>query len=956
MKNEMNTHRLKPWIFGATLTTLAFAFWGVANAAPQEVFRENYESDGSGTRYTVENPSDDGSRDYFARRLEGSAGTVVRGGAITGEWYWAARDLDGDGVETLDPVTGEVILEDVEGRITWNDAIDISGLGNLVVKVVAAQGNDGQEFDNPIAFQFKIDDGDWITAGGFRGLHTNSPSYIFVGGNFDVSAGNVPLPTDPRLTRTFKEFEFPMFGTGDELRFRVFINANGGSEEYGHDNIRIIGDDSLSFFTLSMTNSTFVETDGPGAADLTITLDSAAPTGGVAFTISDSDDNNSEADIPSTATVPEGETSVTVTFDILADNRFDGNEPIIVQVDAVGWAREEIVFTVTNVDSKPNVVINEFYPSPFGGQPKTQLQGDSNGDGNRNDDSDEFMEILNLEDFDVDISFWELWDERGPRHIFPANTILLAGQGAVIFGGGNPRGIFGGSLVSVSSQGNFSFGSDGENVSIRAGGSNAAGGIVNDFTFGGDLGTTERSVTLSPDGNEEKAFTNHELVSTLDPPSETSPNNRPTSFWSPGTKLDGTPFLSYSNTLSIAFDSNSVAESTGSVSGTVSLETEAGAGGVTVSLSAEGSNADELSVPATVTIAEGATSANFTATPVNDLEIDGDRELSVRAVADDVFPAITYITVTDVEPDLVDVVINEVAPSILGTAADFNQNGVFEEPVEDQFIEILNVGNFLVNVKDWSVLVDRTLEPEPELVVHVFRQTTILQPQGSIVIFGGGNEAELREASAASFGNAAIFVANNSFNGVNLTDGDDASIKLVRGKGFIEDIVEYLEDDADQAMSLVRSPDGSGSFPNLHLEVSSAFELASPGRQLDGTAFPGNEPFVATTDEFRGEDIPGFPGWKASPWYLNYNVDFLPWIYHDEHGWQFLDSGNSESVIFLYDLDLADWLFVNEATYRFFYIFSDNPGYIFSFSDNVPGRRFFQRADNGEIFSRPADL
>jgi len=70
MKNEMKTHRLKPWFFGAILTPLALAFWSVANAAPVTVFQEGYESDGSGTRYIVENPSDDGSKDYFARRRE----------------------------------------------------------------------------------------------------------------------------------------------------------------------------------------------------------------------------------------------------------------------------------------------------------------------------------------------------------------------------------------------------------------------------------------------------------------------------------------------------------------------------------------------------------------------------------------------------------------------------------------------------------------------------------------------------------------------------------------------------------------------------------------------------------------------------------------------------------------------------------------------------------------------
>ncbi len=944
----MKTHRPQPWLFSAFITTLALAFWSVANAAPVEVFQEGYENDGSGTRYTVENPSDDGSNDYFARRQEGSAGSTVRGGAITGQFYWGARDLDGDGVEVNE-------LEDHEARITWNDAINITGIGNLRITLAAAQGNNGQEFDNPIAFQYKIDDGEWVTAGGFRGLHTNSPSYFFAGGNFDVSAGSVPLPTDPRLTRTFKDFSFPILGSGDELRFRVFVNANGGSEEYGHDNIRIVGDDDVSFLSLSMNALTFDEDAGAGAATLTATLETAAGAGGVTLNVTNSDsDNNSESNIPATMTVAEGETVGSVTFDILADNRFDGNEPVRVQVGAPGWATEEIIFTVNNVDTKPNVVLNELYTDPFNDDLETNLQGDSNGDGFRSDDQDEFIEILNNETFDVDISFWELWDERGPRHIFPANTILKAGQAAVVFGGGTPRGIFGGSIFMISSQGNFSIEPDGENASIRAGGTNAAGGIVDEFTIPAELGATKRSANRNPDGTGD--FADHGELSNLPEPSATEPNIGPNNFWSPGTKPDGSAFFPTDNTLSISFASGSVAENADSIFGTVSLETAAGAGGVVVSLATEGPNADELVVPATVTIAEGQTSINFTATPVNDLELDGDRELTVRATGDLKFPALTYLVVTEVEPDLVAVVINEALSSVLGTATDFNGNGIDEEPVEDQFIELLNVSSFPVNIRGWQVFSVRSNEPDPELLVHEFRSSTIIQPQGSVVIFGGGNEAAIREAGAASFGNAALFVANGSFNGVNLTDRDDNRVRLVRGKGFEEDVVEFLDEVSGQGQSVVRSPDGSGDFGSLHLVVSTAFELASPGRGLDGAAFAGNQPFVPSTDVFRGEDIPEFPGWRASPWYLNYNVAELPWIYHDEHGWQFLADASTEDVIFLFDLGLENWIFVNEGSYRWMFIFSDTPDWIFTFGDNVPGRRFFQRLSDGSIFSVPADL
>ncbi len=110
-------------------------------------------------------------------------------------------------------------------------------------------------------------------------------------------------------------------------------------------------------------------------------------------------------------------------------------------------------------------------------------------------------------------------------------------------------------------------------------------------------------------------------------------------------------------------------------------------------------------------------------------------------------------------------------------------------------------------------------------------------------------------------------------------------------------------------------------------------------------------------DIFGGTDIPGFPGWKSSPWYLNYNVDFWPWIFHDEHEWQFVFDGSTVDVIFIFDLGLANWIFLNQNTYRWIFIFGgENAGWVFTFGDNRPGRRFFQRLDNGNLFSVPPDL
>ncbi len=134
-------------------------------------------------------------------------------------------------------------------------------------------------------------------------------------------------------------------------------------------------------------------------------------------------------------------------------------------------------------------------------------------------------------------------------------------------------------------------------------------------------------------------------------------------------------------------------------------------------------------------------------------------------------------------------------------------------------------------------------------------------------------------------------------------------------------------------------PPGSSTFEGLAWNLS----LAS-------------NTMIGLSDVFRGEPINGFPEWMASRWYKNYNVDLWPWIYHDEHGWQFVDSGSTEDVIYVWDLGLGDWIFFNEQAYRWLFRFGLNKGWIFPFADNKPGSRFFQRLDDGSIFSIPPGL
>ncbi len=116
------------------------------------------------------------------------------------------------------------------------------------------------------------------------------------------------------------------------------------------------------------------------------------------------------------------------------------------------------------------------------------------------------------------------------------------------------------------------------------------------------------------------------------------------------------------------------------------------------------------------------------------------------------------------------------------------------------------------------------------------------------------------------------------------------------------------------------------------------------------------DPQNVIIDIFGGLPIEGFPGWRTSEWYLNYNVEMWPWIFHDEHGWQFVFEGAPAGVVFIWDLGLREWLFFSEDTYRWVFLFGTEDGWIWTFGDNTPNSRFFQRFEDGSLFSIPPGL
>ncbi len=109
-------------------------------------------------------------------------------------------------------------------------------------------------------------------------------------------------------------------------------------------------------------------------------------------------------------------------------------------------------------------------------------------------------------------------------------------------------------------------------------------------------------------------------------------------------------------------------------------------------------------------------------------------------------------------------------------------------------------------------------------------------------------------------------------------------------------------------------------------------------------------------DPFVGQPIAGFPNWWASTWYGDYNVEYWPWIYHSEHGWQYVIAGSDPDTIFLWDVGLEAWIFVNESNYRWIYLYGQKDGWVWTFEDNTPQLRYLQRLDDGSLIMLPSDV
>ncbi len=169
------------------------------------------------------------------------------------------------------------------------------------------------------------------------------------------------------------------------------------------------------------------------------------------------------------------------------------------------------------------LIINEIHADPANG-----LAGDTNNDGTRDTSQDEFIEIFNNGNNPVNLSGWRIRDNANAnRHQFPNGTVIPSGGTIVVFGGGNPQGLFNGSLIQTASSGALGLNNNGDRVSLL----NSSGNTITSYQYSGSQGGDNQSITRSPDVTG--SFTKHLSLGGL--------------RYSPGSRTNGSAFSGNTN-------------------------------------------------------------------------------------------------------------------------------------------------------------------------------------------------------------------------------------------------------------------------------------------------------------------------------------------------------------------------------------------------------------------------
>ncbi len=383
--------------------------------------------------------------------------------------------------------------------------------------------------DNLISFQ--VEDSDTTYLHGVGWARGDSWNY-----NDDNNTSDIP----PELSEA--DNTIVDLGAGNNYQYE----ATNGLEGTANSLLALIGDEenwnreddnAFSAFSSSFSlidpptisfSSISISGDEGDTVDLFVEL--AESTGeqvsiDVAFlssagTASSSDINGFSTETVTFANSDSSGTTKKVTITVDDDTEFEENEKAVFQLQNISTGTiitpAELTLTIKDNDS-PEIVINEIHADP------DATNGDADGNGEVEDNDDEFVEFVNNTSSDIDISNWTFSDDQSLRHTFIEGTVIPANSALVLFGGSevSPEGNFGGAVIQSSNELNL----------------NNEGDIL---TLEDTEGNTVVSVDYPGAANDQSIVRNPEITGDFEDHSSAAGDSE--SLYSPGTKIDGSPF------------------------------------------------------------------------------------------------------------------------------------------------------------------------------------------------------------------------------------------------------------------------------------------------------------------------------------------------------------------------------------------------------------------------------
>ncbi|HEY0004584.1 MAG TPA: lamin tail domain-containing protein [Pyrinomonadaceae bacterium] len=543
--------------------------------------------------------------------------------------------------------------------------------------------------------------------------------------------------------------------------------------------------------------------------------------------------------------------------------------------------------------ARHDLIINEVLADP-----PEDIAGDANRDGTRSASQDEFVELVNSTDMDVDLGGYQLVTRSNNaasltrRHLFAEGTIFPAGTSIVIFGGANIQtfktddAAFGGANILLASTGSLSLSNSGGIVALLE----PDQSLVSQLSYGGSSllkAEMDQSLTRSPDVSGQFA------------PHKSAAGSEGRAF-SPGTHLDGRPFhpspaisrielTGASGQLIIgarlqlnarAFDSNGL-----ELSGVIfrwqtsnpsiaAVDQNGVAFGIAegtahIKALARGMESAPLLLdvrpreriltrievaPSSATVYLGGTHQfNARAFDQDDKELAGiafdwsSSDASVATVNEQGLcttlkagSAIIRASAKNIESSATlniiapAVIINEFLADPADGAAGDANRDGQRSGTQDEFVEIANSSSATVDLSGWTIRT-RPLDGTSEIIRHTFATGTLLPANDALVIFGGGQF----DPDHPAFGGASVNPASSG--GLALSNNGLTIILRDASGNFLNAISYGISGDnfgGDAVnQSITRSPDISGSYTHHKAAIGAGTRLFSPGTKLDGSFF-----------------------------------------------------------------------------------------------------------------------